>query len=38
MEGSGLPEAKARIEELDKEIAAAYERWEFLEVISEGQE
>ena len=37
-EGSGLPEAKARIEELDKEISAAYERWEFLEAISEGQE
>ena len=33
-EGSGLPEAKARIEELDKEISASYERWEALDAIS----
>jgi ABC transport system ATP-binding/permease protein len=37
-EGSGLSEAKARIEELDKEIPAAYERWEQLEAIAQGQE
>jgi ATP-binding cassette subfamily F protein uup len=37
-EGSGLTEAKTRIEELDKEISTAYERWEILETISQGQE
>jgi ABC transport system ATP-binding/permease protein len=35
-EGSGLAEAKARIEELDRELPAAYERWEFLEAIAQG--
>jgi ATP-binding cassette subfamily F protein uup len=33
-EGSTLPAAKARIEELDNEIPGAYERWEFLEAIA----
>jgi ABC transport system ATP-binding/permease protein len=37
-EGSGVAEAKARIEEIDREIPAAYERWELLESISGGQE
>jgi ABC transport system ATP-binding/permease protein len=31
--GDKLPEIKARIEALDKDIPAAYERWEFLESI-----
>jgi len=32
-DGSRLPAAKARIEELEKEITMAYERWELLESI-----
>ncbi|MEW6715566.1 MAG: ATP-binding cassette domain-containing protein, partial [Nitrospirota bacterium] len=31
--GGRMPEIKARIEELEKEIAEAYERWEVLEAI-----
>jgi ATP-binding cassette subfamily F protein uup len=37
-EGSRLPAVKARIEELDREIPAAYERWELLESIPKGRE
>ncbi len=37
-DGSRLPAIKARIEELDKGIPAAYERWEFLESIPKGRE
>jgi ABC transport system ATP-binding/permease protein len=37
-EGNSLAGAKARIEELDKEIAVVYERWEFLESIPKGSE
>lgn len=32
-DGSRIPAAKARIEELEKEISAAYERWDVLESI-----
>ena len=35
--GSRIPKAKARITELDKEIPAAYERWELLESIPKGR-
>ncbi len=31
-----LPAAKARIEELEKEIASSYERWDFLDSIPKG--
>ncbi len=37
-DGSRIPAVKARIEELDKEIPAAYERWELLESIPKGRE
>ena len=37
-EGSRIPALKARIEELDKEIPAAYDRWELLESIPKGRE
>jgi ATP-binding cassette subfamily F protein uup len=36
-DGGRLPELKARIEELDREIPAAYERWELLEAIPGGE-
>ncbi|TAN39345.1 MAG: ATP-binding cassette domain-containing protein [Nitrospirae bacterium] len=32
-DGSRIPEAKARIQELEEEISAGYERWELLESI-----
>jgi ATP-binding cassette subfamily F protein uup len=35
-DGSRIPAAKARIEELDKEITEAYERWVLLEAIPRG--
>jgi ATP-binding cassette subfamily F protein uup len=34
--GSRVPEAKARTGDLEKEITAAYERWEFLEAVRQG--
>jgi ATP-binding cassette subfamily F protein uup len=34
--GSGVPEARARTGDLEKEITAAYERWEFLEAVLQG--
>jgi ATP-binding cassette subfamily F protein uup len=37
-DGGRLPEVKARIEELDREIPAAYERWDLLESIPKGRE
>jgi ATP-binding cassette subfamily F protein uup len=37
-EGSRLPAVRARMSELDKEIPAAYERWELLESIPKGRE
>jgi len=37
-EGSRIPAVKARITELDKDIPAAYERWELLESIPKGRE
>jgi ATP-binding cassette subfamily F protein uup len=37
-DGSRIPALKARIEELDKEIPAAYDRWELLESIPKGRE
>lgn len=37
-DGSSIPAVKARMEELDKEIPAAYERWELLESIPKGRE
>jgi ATP-binding cassette subfamily F protein uup len=37
-DGSRIPEVKARMTELDKEIPAAYERWELLESIPKGRE
>jgi ATP-binding cassette subfamily F protein uup len=37
-DGSRLPAVKARIEELDREIPAAYGRWELLESIPRGRE
>jgi len=36
-EGSGIPEAKGRIGELEKQIAGAYDRWELLESIFNSQ-
>jgi ATP-binding cassette subfamily F protein uup len=36
-EGSGIPGAKARTGELEKEIADAYARWELLETIMNSQ-
>lgn len=36
-EGNGIPAAKARIGELEKEITEAYARWEFLEAILNSQ-
>ena len=35
-EGSRIPEAKARIGDVERDIAAAYARWEALELIREG--
>jgi len=35
-DSSRLPEAKVRIEELEKEITASYERWEVLEAIHQS--
>jgi ABC transport system ATP-binding/permease protein len=37
-DGSRIPSVKARIAELDREIPAAYERWELLETIPKGRE
>jgi ATP-binding cassette subfamily F protein uup len=37
-DGSRIPAVKARMVELDKEIPAAYERWELLEAIPKGRE
>lgn len=37
-DGSRIPAVKARITELDKEIPAAYERWDLLESIPRGRE
>jgi len=37
-DGSSIPAVTARMAELDKEITAAYERWELLEAIPKGQE
>ncbi len=37
-DGSRIPGVRARIEELDREIPAAYERWESLESIPKGRE
>jgi len=37
-DGSRIPAIKARMAELDKEISAAYERWELLESIPKGRE
>lgn len=37
-DGSRIPTIKARIDELDLEIPAAYERWEILEAIPRGRE
>jgi ATP-binding cassette subfamily F protein uup len=37
-DGSRIPAVKARMAELDKEIPAAYERWELLEAIPKGRE
>ncbi|MFI5296120.1 MAG: ATP-binding cassette domain-containing protein [Thermodesulfovibrionales bacterium] len=37
-DGSRIPAVKARVAELDKEIPAAYERWELLESIPKGRE
>jgi len=36
-DGGSLPAAKARIEELEKEIASSYERWELLDSIPRGR-
>ncbi len=36
-DGSRIPAVKARVAELDKEIPAAYERWELLESIPKGR-
>jgi len=36
-DGSRIPTVKARMAELDKEISAAYERWELLESIPKGR-
>lgn len=35
-DGSRVPEAKARVGEIEKEIAAAYERWETLESVRQS--
>jgi ATP-binding cassette subfamily F protein uup len=37
-DGSRIPAVKTRVAELDKEIPAAYERWELLESIPKGRE
>lgn len=37
-DGSRIPETKARIEEIEKEITAAYERWDILESIRQGSQ
>jgi ATP-binding cassette subfamily F protein uup len=37
-DGGRLPALKGRIEELDREIPAAYERWELLESMPKGRE
>ena len=37
-DGSRIPAVKARMAKLDKEIPAAYERWELLESIPKGRE
>jgi len=37
-DGSRIPAVKARMVELDKDIPAAYERWELLEAIPKGRE
>jgi ATP-binding cassette subfamily F protein uup len=37
-DGSRIPAFKARMAELDKDIPAAYERWELLESIPKGRE
>jgi len=37
-DGSRLPALKARMSELDRDIPAAYERWEMLESIPKGRE
>jgi len=37
-DGSSIPAVKSRMVELDKEIPAAYERWELLEAIPKGRE
>lgn len=37
-DGSRVPAVQARMAELDKEIPAAYERWELLESIPKGRE
>jgi len=37
-DGNRIPAVKARMAELDKEIPAAYERWELLESIPKGRE
>jgi len=37
-DGNRIPAVKARMAELDKEISAAYERWELLESIPKGRE
>ncbi len=36
-EESRVPETKARLEELEKEITQTYERWEFLDAIRDSQ-
>lgn len=36
--GNMVPESEARIREIDKEISAAYERWDILESIRQGAE
>jgi ATP-binding cassette subfamily F protein uup len=35
-DGTRLPEIKARIEELEKDISLCYQRWEILESIPKG--
>jgi ATP-binding cassette subfamily F protein uup len=37
-DGSRIPAIRGQIAELDKEIPAAYERWELLESIPKGRE
>ena len=36
--GNRVPESEARIRDIEKEIAAAYERWDILETIRRGVE